>query len=256
MDEAVLRPEPISEDSYLGGRLRLRQPREGHRAGSDAILLAAAAPEKISGLALDLGAGVGSAGLALAALRPELAFGLVESDPELAALARDNLALNGMTPRGAVYEADLLDRESRRFAGLADAEASLVITNPPFFDEAHVRASPQRGKRAAHVMAKGAGLDSWIAASLALLADGGLFIVIHRPESLPAMLEALAGRVGEIALKPIQPHVGKPAIRVLLRARKGSRAPLAMTEPLVLHDEKGFTRPVDAIHRGSALITW
>jgi tRNA1(Val) A37 N6-methylase TrmN6 len=256
MNDATLRSGPASEDSYLGGRLRLRQKRDGHRAGSDAILLAAAAPEKISGIALDLGAGVGAAGLALAALRPELSFGLVENDPDLAALARDNLALNGMTPRGAVYEADLLDREARRFAGLADAEAALVITNPPFFEEASVRVSPDAGKRAAHVMAKGVDLDAWIAAALALLADGGVFIIVHRPENLPAMLEALAGRVGEITLKPVQPHVEKPATRLLLRARKGSRAPLSLMEPLVLHDDKGFTRTADAIHRGAALVTW
>lgn len=256
MADATLRSDRVSEDAYLGGRLRLRQPHEGHRAGSDAILLAAAAPEKISGVALDLGAGVGAAGLALAALRPELCFGLVERDPDLAALARDNLAQNGMMPRGAVYEADLLDRESRRFAGLADAEAALVITNPPFFEAGSVRLSPQADKRAAHVMAKGVRLDSWIAASLALLADGGLFVMIHRPENLPAMLEALAGRGGEIAVKPIQPHHGKAATRVLLRARKGSRAPLTLLEPLVLHDEIGFTPAADAIHRGSALITW
>src|SRR5579863_9820561 len=69
MADATLRSDRVSEDAYLGGRLRLRQPHEGHRAGSDAILLAAAAPETISGVALDLGAGVGAAGLALAALR-------------------------------------------------------------------------------------------------------------------------------------------------------------------------------------------
>lgn len=256
MGEATSRCASISEDLYLGGRLRLRQPGEGHRAGSDALLLAAAAPERISGLALDIGAGVGAAGMALAALRPELSFGLVENDPELAALARVNLALNGMTARGAVYQADVLDRESREAAGLADAAASLVITNPPFFEAGRVRVSPQAGKRAAHVMGPGASLETWIAASVALLAEGGLFVMIHRPDVLPATLAALEECAGDITLKPIQPRGGKPAARLLLRARKGSRAPLTIMEPLVLHDEAGFTQVAEALHRGSALMTW
>ncbi len=84
----------VSDDAFLGGRLRLRQPRDGHRAGTDAILLAAAAPADVAGLVLDVGAGVGSAGLALAALRPGLRFGLIENDPMLAELAEKNIAYN------------------------------------------------------------------------------------------------------------------------------------------------------------------
>ena len=94
MAEVML--DPVSEDVFLGGRLLLRQPARGHRAGTDAILLAAAAPAEVSGLALDVGAGVGAAGLALAKLRPQIAFGLVENDSFAAALARDNLSLNGV----------------------------------------------------------------------------------------------------------------------------------------------------------------
>ncbi len=103
---------PVTEDAFLGDRLRLRQPAKGHRAGTDAILLAAAAPAEVSGLALDIGAGVGAAGLALTKLRPQITFGLVENDPFAAALARDNLSLNGLAGLGRVYEADVLSSES------------------------------------------------------------------------------------------------------------------------------------------------
>jgi tRNA1(Val) A37 N6-methylase TrmN6 len=254
MPEGALQSDAITQDAVLGGRLLLHQPRRGHRAGSDAILLAAAAPAQISGLALDVGAGVGTGGLALAALRPGLSIGLVENDPVLAALARQNLDANGFSKRGMVYEVDVLDPKSRRAAGLGDARADLVITNPPFFEPGRVRISPEARKRTAHVMPAGGTLETWIAACLALLAEGGSFIMIHRVDALPEMLAAVAGRAGEITLLPIHPQADKPAVRMLLRAKKGSRAPLSIAPPLVLHAGQGFTPEAEAIHRGEALI--
>jgi tRNA1(Val) A37 N6-methylase TrmN6 len=51
-------------DAVLGGRLKLRQPRRGHRVGHDAILLAAATGGGYGERAVEFGAGVGAAGLA------------------------------------------------------------------------------------------------------------------------------------------------------------------------------------------------
>ena len=56
-----------SLDAVLGGRLKLRQPLKGHRVGHDAILLAAATGGRAGEHAVEFGAGVGAAGLALAA---------------------------------------------------------------------------------------------------------------------------------------------------------------------------------------------
>ncbi|MGO9133066.1 MAG: tRNA1(Val) (adenine(37)-N6)-methyltransferase [Methylovirgula sp.] len=248
--------EAVTEDAFLGGRIMLRQPARGHRAGSDAVLLAAASPPQIAGQALDIGAGVGSAGLALAALRPELSFGLVENDPLLIGLAHDNLVANHLAARGSVFGVDVLDAAARRAVGLADASAAFVMTNPPFQESSKVRMSPRKGKQSAHVLPEGVSLKDWIVACLALLADGGQFLMIHRPEALPEMLAALAGRAGEITLKPIAPEAGRPAVRLLLRAKKGSRAPLAILAPFNLNEGRGFTREAEAVHRGEALIVW
>jgi tRNA1(Val) A37 N6-methylase TrmN6 len=259
MAEAPAEDRPrVVTDAFLGGRLLLRQPAEGHRSGTDAVLLAAAAPGDFCGLAIDAGAGVGAAGLALAIARPGLRIGLLENDPLLAGLARANLLENDLRDRGYVAEADLLSPASRRAAGLIDESAGLVISNPPFLDPGRVRLSPDLRKRRAHVMptAGEGALAAWIAAAVALVAPGGLFILIHRPGALPVILETLAARAGGITILPVYPRPEAGAGRVLVRGKKGSRAPLAIAPPLVLHDGKSFTTAAEAIHRGAMLIDW
>jgi tRNA1(Val) A37 N6-methylase TrmN6 len=250
--------DAITTDAFLGGRLHLRQPGSGHRAGTDAILLAAAVPASATGFALDIGAGVGAAGLALAKLHPRLMSGLVENDAAIAALARGNAALNGLEDRARVYEADALSAESLRAAGLAQGCAQLVITNPPFLDPARARLSPTKGKRTAHAMSTPGSqpLADWIAACLALLEDGGTFAMIHRPEALPDIVAVLERKAGALALMPVLPRADKAATRILLSATKGNRAPLKIAPPLILHGDEKFTPEAEAIHRGEAFIKW
>src|SRR5580693_10732244 len=77
----------FTDDAFLGGQLRLRQPRSGHRAGHDAILLAAATSARPGDRVVDFGAGVGAAGLAVARRVAGIKLALVEIDPRLAGLA-------------------------------------------------------------------------------------------------------------------------------------------------------------------------
>lgn len=248
----------ITCDAILGGRLALYQPRKGHRAGTDAVLLAAGAPADVSGLVLDVGAGVGTAGLIVALRSPQANLGLVETDPLAAALAKDNLAQNGLAGRGTVYEANIFSSASRRAASLAPGLASLVLTNPPYDDPERTRHSPDAGKRSAHVMPKSGAdmLPAWIRACLALLAPGGTFLMIHKPEALPDILTACGQRIGAVTVLPIHPLKDKAANRILLRGKKGSRAPFALEPPLVLQEQGRFTPLAEAIHRGDALIDW
>src|SRR5450631_3957538 len=143
---------PVVTDAFLDGRLQLRQAAGGHRCGTDAMLLAAAAPGDFSGLAIDAGAGAGGAGLALALARPRAHACLLENDPFSAGLARANLLQNGLQDRGYVVEADLLSKASLRGAGLLDESGGLVITNPPFLDPGRTRLSPDPRKRHAQAM--------------------------------------------------------------------------------------------------------
>ena len=249
----------IVTDHLLGGRLVLRQPARGHRAGTDAVLLAAATAAE-AGLLIDAGAGVGTAGLIVALRAPRLSFKLVDKDPLAVALAQENLALNGLAARGAAIAADLVSVSSRRSAGLVDASADHLITNPPFHLAGRTRISPDALKARAHVAAIEAGekpLLAWLGAANALLVPGGTLVMIHRADCLPAVLAACEGRIGGLAVLPVHPRRERPATRILVRGRKGSRAPLRLLPGLVLHEDNGrFTALAEAIHRGTALIAF
>ena len=74
-------------DAFYGGRLTLRQPRQGHRSGTDAVLLAASVPRAFDGLLVDAGAGVGAAGLGVALACPGARVLLLENDAATVTLA-------------------------------------------------------------------------------------------------------------------------------------------------------------------------
>nr|WP_301302057.1 methyltransferase [Methylorubrum extorquens] len=232
--------------------MRLRQPPRGaHRAGTDAVLLARLLAPPPGATLYDLGAATGAVGLAVARLTEVSRVVLVERDPDLVALAHENAAANGLDARVAVIEADLLaPGAQRRAAGLEPDSADIVLTNPPFFEEGAHRPSPVPQKASAHTFAAG-GLDLWLRACADLLRPGGRLGLIHRADALPACLDALRGRFGDCAVRPVHGRADRPAIRVLIAAVKGSRAPFRLLPPLVLQDEAGrFTPEAEALHRG------
>jgi tRNA1(Val) A37 N6-methylase TrmN6 len=243
-----------TRDALLDGKLLLVQPARGHRAGTDAILLAALARGLIPkdappGLRIaDFGAGVGTAGLALAVTEPALLVTLIERDPALADFARGNATAN-VPGRADVIEADVTDARALRGAGLPPASADIVMMNPPYFEEGTVRASPFEQRRASHVM-EGEGLEGWMAAARRALGPKGSLALIHRADALGAILPAMAKGFGAVRILPVQAREGEPAQRVLVSARLGARAPLALLPPLTLHgaDER-FTPAAEAIHR-------
>lgn len=241
--------EAISEDAVLGGRLRLRQPRKGHRVGHDAILLAAATPAHPYEHAVELGAGVGAAGLALASRVQRLEVTLVEIDPSLAKLAAENAAINGFGDRVHAIAADVANLD------LARDRADRVLMNPPFNDPARHNVSPDPGRRLAHVAATGT-LPTWVAAAAHLLRAGGTLTMIWRADGIADVLNALMPAFGDLAVLPVHPRPEAPATRVLLRATRASGAPLVMHPALYLSDESGKpSRVAEAVLRdGETLI--
>jgi len=239
----------VSDDAVLGGRVRLKQPQRGHRVGHDAILLAAAVAAAPGEHIVDLGAGVGAAGLALAARLDGVAITLVEVDADLAALAAENARRNGVADRVRVIALDV-SAPARAYvaAGLKPATAAGVMMNPPFNDPRRHNVSPDPRRRLAHAAAPP--LAVWVKSAARLLRPHGILTLIWRADGLPEVLSALAAGFGAVTLLPVHPRPDAAAIRILVRAEKGSRAPLAVLPGLCLNDATGKpTRATEAILR-------
>lgn len=232
--------EALTDDAFLGGRLNLLQPARGHRAGHDAMLLAASAPGEARH-AVDLGAGVGAAGLAFAARVAAATVTLVEIDPATAALAARNAARQtpGLATRARVVVADIatLGRPSGPPEPAART-ADLVMMNPPFNDPARHRVSPHERRALAHSVPD-AGLETWLRAAERLLAPGGRLALIHRPEAIEAIMAGLKGRFGAVTIRPVHPAPGAPAHRLLVGAVKGRRTAPVLMPGLVLAGQDG-----------------
>lgn len=245
---------PTTRDAFLGDRLHLLQPATGYRAGIDAVLLAASVPEPQGRIdVLDCGAGVGTVGLCIASRCPKAHVTLVEREPALLDLARRNIRDNGFEDRVLVVPGDVTAPATNPAAPyLAPESMDHVLANPPFHDPGSGTGAHDGLKRASHAMHPGA-LNGWIRFAARLARPGGRLTLIHKADALPAILTALADRFGALAITPIHPYAEQPAIRVLVSGIKGSRAPLTINPPLVLHERGGgFTPYVGRILRHGA----
>ena len=237
-----------SVDAVLGGRLRLRQPLAGHRVGHDAILLAAATGGREGEVAIDLGAGVGAAGLALAVRVPGLKVTLVEIDAALSDLAVGNARLNKLDDRISVLTADAAD------TGFAAGSADRVLMNPPFHNASRQNVSPDPRRRLAHAAPPDL-LARWIASAARLLKPQGVLTLIWRADGLVDVQDALANAFGGVAVLPVQPRADAPAIRVLVRAVKSGHGSNKNYPALVLNDERGRpTAAAEAVLRSGATL--
>lgn len=249
---------PTRLDTMFGGKLLLHQMTRGHRAGTDAVLLAAAAGVRPGDQFIDVGAGTGAVGLGLAIREPETRGTLLEIGTEAAAAATRNVEANRMQNSVSVCCADLFDPEACRAADLTGA-ASLVVSNPPFYAPGTVRSSSHAGRAAAHVARTGLedAHAEWLNRCCTLLAPRGRLVVIHRPDALASLLRSTERRLGGVVLRPVQAKADTQAIRVLLGGTLGSRAPLMLLSPLVLHQTDGtFTAEAEALSQGGNMAFW
>lgn len=240
-------------DDFLGGRLRLRQPRRGFRSGQDAVFLAAAVPARPGESALELGCGAGAAILCLGRRVPGLSLTGFEVQAGYVALAQENAARSGLPLE--VIEGDV-EAPPPALGGRAFDQ---VLLNPPYYD----RAASTRAKDAGRDLAHGgaAPLSAWLALAARRLRSGGMLTLIQRTARLPEVLAGLPGTMGAAELRPLAPRMGAPPATFLLRARKGGRSPFRLLPPLEVHgtpqpDGKSFAPWAAAVLRDGAALPW
>lgn len=216
----------LTHDAFLGGKLHLWQPRKGYRAGTDPVLLAAACPANPGQAVLDLGCGAATAALCLATRVPNLRLAGLELQPEYADLARRNAYANGIDM--LIETGSLTEMPQSLRTGFDH-----VIANPPYYARAG-SPSPLAGRDAA--LRVSVPLAAWVEAASRRLNPGGCFTLICGADGLPEVLAALGSRLGSTVVLPLVPRANRPALRIILRARKGGRSPFRLLSPLIMHD--------------------
>lgn len=245
---AMTEGDDISRDLFLGGRLVLLQPRDGYRAAIDPVLLAAAVPAQAQAgeHVLDLGCGIGTAGLCLARRVPDCAVTGIDVQPILIALAARNAAANGLEGRVRFQLGDVLERPA--------GDYHHVLANPPYLERARATISPNPIKAMANVEGA-ARLVDWVAAAVAAVRPGGSVTFIHRADRAVELRSLMASTLGRLCQMPLAPKAGAQAKRILLQGIKGDEGTFQDRPPLVLHQPDGaYTEAAARILRDAAAL--
>lgn len=245
--------DSLSRDAFLGGQLRVWQPRRGYRAGVDPVLLAASVQARAGQAVLELGCGVGVAALCLAARVPGVVLTGVEIQPDYADLARRNAADAAVALE--VVTADLAALPP----GLRQRRFDHVMANPPYFRRDQSTRAQQADREVA--LGEGTALALWVEVAARRVVDGGHVTFIQRAERLPELIALMTARLGSVEVLPLTPRRGRAAQLVLIRGRKGGRAAFRLCDSVLMHagaahdgDRENYTPLVGAVLREGAAL--
>lgn len=248
-------PGTLTEDAFLGGKVKILQPEKGYRAGIDAVFLAASIPCQSGDSVFEAGIGTGVAALCCIARNPAIHVTGIEIAGRYAMLCEENAKRNGFAHNLKVIHADVKDAMRKDLAHLpTHGSFTHAFANPPYFEDGKGTPSPNLLKAQAHSFGPD-DLDLWVKVMYTMIAIRGTATVIHRAETLGKILSAMDGRFGDIRIAPLYAREGTAASRVVVQGVKGSKAPMQLLPGLVLHQENSqFTEDAEAVLRDGS--TW
>lgn len=241
----------FSTDSFLDKGLVLTQPKNGFRAGSDAVFLACFMNFPAKSHILDVGCGLGGAGLCAAYKNPDIQVTALEKQEFYSDLAEYNAKQNNLEKRFKCHQGDVLDIQTI----FPPDHFTHIITNPPFYEAGTGRKPKDQGKIMAH-QGDNISLEVWIRKSLSVLKNSGIFIMIIRTERLQDIMNALQNRAGDIQILPLISRVGDDAKRMIICCKKASKTGTKILSPLILHqhNSRDYTEKAQAVLSGERAI--
>ncbi|MCA0433614.1 MAG: methyltransferase [Proteobacteria bacterium] len=243
-------PTSLTEDAFLGGRLRILQPEKGYRAGIDAVFLAASIPVLAGETVFEAGIGAGVAALCLIARNPAIHVTGIEVATRYAVLCEENGRRNGFSQLLRVIHGDVKEALRKDLAHMPQhGSFAHAYANPPYFEDGKVTPSPSLLKAQAHAFGAD-DLELWIKVMHLMVANRGTVTLVHKAESLGKILLAMEEKFGDIRIAPLYAREGTAASRVIVQGVKGSKAPMQLLPGLVLHGAGSqFTADAEAVLR-------
>jgi tRNA1(Val) A37 N6-methylase TrmN6 len=224
---------PTTQDIYvLNKRLKLRHSAAGFKTSMDSVLLAAACPAMAGERLLDMGCGVGGAGLCVLARMAGVHLTGVEIQKDHADLAEYNAAVHDFAD-----QTDFINIDIRQYR--AEKAFHHVICNPPYLEaERHLRSPSAEKAMAMGHSEETMTVKDWIDTAHFCLKSKGSLTMIHRADHLDKIIQALGKRFGAVEIFPFWPRHGEQASRVIVRAFKDRYSPMKMHAGLALHGDK------------------
>jgi tRNA1Val (adenine37-N6)-methyltransferase len=237
----------VTHDHLLNKTVAITQPKNGYRVGTDAILLAAAVPQRTKRI-LDMGCGVGGVALCIAKRLPDIHVTAVEIDPDMLALAERNIKDNNLAAQIRLLTGDI-----KALSPVLANSFDHVVSNPPYHDTRGTR--PQNRSRALAHMGEDTKLADWVKAAIWATKPRGRISFICRADRASELITAFESNgAGETLLCPLWPRHDTPASRVIIQVRKTITGPGAILPGLVLHNNSGdYTQSASRIMQGGAL---
>ena len=222
--------EEAEKNYLLDKKVIIYHPKGLYKASSDAVWLSSAVSKVKKGdNILDVGSGGGAVSLCLASRFKESQISItgIELQQELAKSSNKSAEANGF---------DFVKFENHNIfeANLKPCYYAHVVTNPPYSSED--MPSPNVSKATAHNF-KFENLGKWLDFCIKMIKPQGMFYIINRAEALEDILFHIKGRLGAIEVFPLYSKLGQKAKRVIVRAKKDSKTPLVIHQPIIVHND-------------------
>ncbi|MBR4033819.1 MAG: methyltransferase [Clostridia bacterium] len=228
----------ISENESIiavGDRVKMISNGKGLAWGSDSYLLAARL--RRGKRACELGCGTGVVTLLAAAFDKFNHVTALEVEPESAALAERNVALNSLSDKVTVKNIDIHEAHPKDLGG----EFDCVFSNPPYFAHPGPE-SPDSIRQSARHEIHG-GISDFCAAAARLLRYGGTFVCVYRPDRLVDLFEAMrAAKLEPKKMCTVYADTNSKPAFVLVEAKFGGAPLLEFEPPLFLYTDE-ITNP-------------
>ena len=208
---------------------------EHFRLSTDCVLLADFVNTSSAAKGIDLGCASGAIGLLLLSRSPRLHMTGLELLPQAAALAGENMAVNGLSARSRIVTGDIRQHRQLFPSGSFD----LVVANPPYFPLGSGAVSPDEGRAAARGEVS-CTLEDVCTAAAFLCRTGGSFSLVHKPERLSEALCCMSRHGLEPKRLRLVCHWAELAPNlVLIEGRRGGKPGMKIEPMLVLRKADG-----------------